>query len=125
MTLLYALNAAADDTTLPFAPTPVIQLPVEGPPKIHQRRHKSRMDRFAPRSLEQDTWLCNVTKDVILGRVLEDTTNAEGVHHIELSTGNAVDMKERNGHFYATRGRHNGASLHGDRMSLVKSWVIS
>ena len=120
MTLLYALDAAATGTTLPFAPTPVLQLPVGAPPKIHQRRHQSRKDEVTPRSLEQDIWLRNVTKDESLGRVLEDTTNAAGVHHIKLSTNITVHIKEHDGHFYAIRGRHNGVALYGDEMSVVE-----
>ena len=119
MTLLYALDAAATNTTLSFAPTPVIQ-PVGVPPGIHQRRHQSRMDGVTPRSLEQDTWLRNVTKDEILGRVLKDTANAAGVHHIKLSTNITVHIKEHDGNFYAIRGRHNGVALYGDQMSIVK-----
>ena len=121
MTLLYALNTAAMDTALSFAPTPVLQLPVGAPPGIHQRRHQSRMHGVTPRSLEQDTWLRNVTKDEILGRVLKDTANAAGVHLIKLSTNITVHIKEHDGNFYAIRGRHNGVALYGDNMSLVES----
>jgi hypothetical protein len=52
---------------------------------------------------------------------LEDTTKAAGVRQIKLSTNLTVHIKEEHdGHFYAIRGRHNGAALYGDQMSVVE-----
>ena len=117
MTLLYALNAAADGVALPFVPTPVRRLPPHVPPKISRPSSMRVGEGLTPRSLEHDVWMFDVA-GTRLGRVVSDDALHENTRRITTNTGATFDIEEKGGKLRIIRGRLDGRALWGHIVSL-------